>query len=160
MKSTITILLLCAGVLAGCDTYPDISDDNSNRPDPSEASNDTPFGASNINEEQLIIGTLSSDNLVDYHKFNLPRLYSGTVVVTLTGLTTNVDIELLDYNLNLLSWSRESDTSSEQITLWHDASFNSESYDTGLYFVRVYTNSNNLPSPYTLEYNFDTGNAE
>jgi hypothetical protein len=146
--------------LAGCDTYPDIADDSSNRPDPSEASNDTFFGAEDLNESNTAIGTLTGDDTIDHYKFNVGGNFNGPLIVQLSGVTGDADIELYDYNLNLVSWSRTQDSSEEEITVWHDAAFNSDSYDVGLYFVRVYSDHADLISDYILQYDFDKGNAE
>jgi len=146
--------------LAGCDSYPDISDSEQNQPDPSEASNDTFFGADSITEERPVLATLSSDNTIDHYKFTIFQDYNGPLTVTLSGITGDADIELYDFNLNLVSWSRTADTSEELIELWHDAAYNSDSYDNGQYFIRVYTRDAGLISDYTLEWDFDQGNAE
>lgn len=152
--------LACALVLAGCDTYPDIADDNSNRPDPEEASNDTFFGAQLLTENDTATGNLSTDDVLDHYKFDINGNFNGPLIVTLTGLAGDADIELYDYNLNLLSWSRTGDTSNEEIRIWHNAAYNSASYDVGLYYVRVYTDNPGLISDYTLQFDFDKGNAE
>jgi len=156
-------LLVCAcmlGLLTGCDTYPDISDDTSGAPSPSSTSNDSLFDAESISESTLLNGTLDADDTQDYFKFVIsPSRSNGPLIVTLTGVAGDADIELFDFNLNLISWSRTEQTSNETITLWHDAAYNDDSYDVGRYFVRVYSTNAEFVD-YSLSYNFDMGNAE
>jgi len=151
----------CAlGLLVGCDTYPDIADYDGNNPQPSSTSNDTLFDADEMFESTPVIDTLDTNDVQDHFKFELsPASYNGPVTITLTGVSGDADIELFDFNLNLISWSRTQGTSDESISFWHDAAYNDDSYDVGLYFLRVYSADKQF-ADYTLSYDFKKGNAE
>lgn len=84
-------------------------------------------------------GTGSTGDPQDYYRFELSSVRN--VTVTLTGLSTDVDIEVLDQFGNLLFFSRNGGSSSETI--------NMANLGIGTYFIRVLAFSTAV-SNYTL----------
>jgi hypothetical protein len=143
-------------LLSGCDTYPDIADDNGPGPTPDSETNDTFFNADSL-DSNTVSGTLSNDNLTDYYKtssalFN--ERFNGQMTITLTGTGGNADIELFDSNLNLISWSRTEDSSEEEIIYWYSGAADSHRDVDGQHYILVST-PNGDTSDYTLTFTFN-----
>ncbi|MBM96224.1 MAG: hypothetical protein CMI09_10335 [Oceanospirillaceae bacterium] len=142
-------------LLQGCDSSPDITSSTAGRPTP-DGSGNSFFNAIEMTSESTVATT--SDNEV-FYKFSGPSAifqpaYSGTVTLGLSGLTGNADLELYDRNLNLISWSRESDTASEEIVYWYsNAKFDSLILN-GLHFVRI-RNASGSTLDYNLTFRFE-----
>jgi len=143
-------------ILAGCaDTYPDITNNSSGVPDPDPASNDTFFNADYMDDGDT--GTLGPDDRQDYYRLAGSRFessYNGTLTISLTNMNGDADLEVFDHNLNLLSWSRTAGTADEVVTLWYDASRNTNLDTQGLHFIKVSSADGNNMN-YTLNFSFE-----
>lgn len=157
MKSLIVLSALSLTMLlSGCDTYPDIADSNSPGPTPDSESNDTFFNANSL-DENTVSGTLSNDNISDYYQTNsalFNERFSGQMTVTLTGTSGNADLELFDSNLNLISWSRTEESSSEEIIYWYSGAADSHRDVDGQHYILVSTPSGET-TDYTLIFQFN-----
>ena len=105
--------------------------------------NDTFITATNISLGTSYNKEIDSSTDVDYFKFTTSS--AGTITVSLTGLTANLDVKLYDSSQSLLNSSANSGTSSEEII--YPAS------NSGTFYVKVY-GYNSATSNYTLTVDF------
>ncbi|WP_430460709.1 hypothetical protein ACQUQU_16020 [Thalassolituus sp. LLYu03] len=147
---------IAALALAGCaDTYPDINNSGTGVPDPDASTNDTFFNADNMVDGDT--GTLSAGDEQDYYRLRgsqFERYYNGTLTISLTNLNGDADLEVFDHNLNLLSWSRTAGTDDEVVTLWYDATRNTNLDTQGLHFIKV-SSASGTTLNYTLHFSFE-----
>ncbi len=143
-------------ILAGCaDTFPDINNSGSGVPDPDPSSNDNFFNADYMNDGDT--GALAADDRQDYYRLRgsqFNRYFNGTLTISLTNMNGDADLEVFDHNLNLLSWSRTAGTADEVVTLWYDASRNTNLDTQGLHFIKVSSADGNNMN-YTLNFSFE-----
>ncbi len=140
----------------GCsETFPDITNDVSNLPQPDSNSNDTFFNADTLTTA-VVTDTLGVSDQQDYYKIfsSYETRYNGTITISLTALSGDADLELFDHNLNLISWSRTDGLDDEVIEYWYDATQNSDLDSLGLHFIRI-SNADGDNLDYSLSFTFD-----
>jgi hypothetical protein len=98
-----------------------------------------PNPISSLTRTGTVGGTGSSGDPQDYYRFQLTSVRN--VTLTLTGLTADLDVEVLDQFGRLLFFSRNGGTTSETINMANLA--------IGTYFIRIYP-FNTAVSNYTL----------
>lgn len=159
----VCIPLVFAAALAGCadSSLPDITSDISGVPQPDNTTNDTFFNADLLPPSGKN-STLGADDPVDYYRISgdsvyaggIGNTYNGTLIITLSNMSGDADIELFDSDLNRLSWSNNRDMNDEEITVWYDASANTDLDTRGLHFVKVSLMSDGNMN-YSLNYRFE-----
>lgn len=157
------IPLMFAAALAGCadSSLPDITSDVSGVPQPDSSTNDTLFNADLLPPSGKN-STLGAEDPVDYYRISgnsvyaggIGNTYNGTLIITLSNMSGDADIELFDSDLNLMSWSRNSGVEDEEIVVWYDASANNDLDTRGLHFIKVSLMSDGNMN-YSLNYRFE-----
>lgn len=156
MYQAAILFISAMGLISCADTFPDITDDIGDIPTPDESTNDSFFNADDLPSAGSN-GSLGPSDKSNYYRLAGNRFnsnFNGTLTFTLNNLSGNVDIEVFDSNLNLISWSKNLATESEEVVIWYDAILSSDLDTKGLHFVKVFAVDANTMN-YTLSYSFN-----